>query len=191
MALRAYRDSISNSIGDSVLSTMIKEERIQLKLTNEGNNKDSLNNYDLIHNGYIGSSRAINYIEAELLNYQIARFPLLSIPTEFHGFIIKNDALGVIRIYFGASDQPWPPKPKPIISHLENALSNDWYLISHLHNHYNSPSDNYVGVMAPSLADAHYFNALKNRFDLSEALITNGFSTLVLKKNEFKKLNSH
>lgn len=188
-ALEAYKDSISQSIGSSVLQTMIKKERAQLK--DHGFPKDSLNNYDLIHNGYLGKIRNINFLEAELLNYQTSRFPMFSHPTEFHGFIVENDSLGLIRIYFGASDQPWPPKPKPIIEHLENALNNGWNLKSHLHNHYEPASENYVGVMAPSLADAHYFKVLNSRFSLSEALITNGFSTLVLEEENFDKLNSH
>ena len=188
-ALQAYRDSISEIIGDSVIQNMIKRERIQSQISNE--NVDSLNNYDLIHKGYLGEIRRINFIEAELLNYQITRYPLFSHPTEFHSFIMKNDSLGLIRIYFGANDQPWPPKPKSIIAHIEHSINNGWYLTSHLHNHYEPASNNYVGVMAPSLADVHYFKILKNRFGLSEALITNGFSTLILKEKNFDKLNSH
>lgn len=190
-ALMAYRDSVSKSIGDSVLNEMIRKERTQLEPDDTHDSKDSLNNYDLIHKGYIGAIREINFIEAELLNYQISRFPLFSQPTEFHGFIVENDSLEIVRIYFGASDQPWPPKPKPIISHLENALNNGWHLTSHLHNHYEPASKNYLGVIAPSLADAQYFKALKARFNLPTALITNGFSTVSLKSTEFGELNSH
>ena len=126
-ALEVYKDSISESISAQVLQNMIREERIQSR--SNSNHKDSLNNYELIHNGYLGKIREINFIEAEILNYQASRFPMFSHPTEFHGFLIANDSLGLIRIYFAAGDQPWPPKATPIISHLENALSDGWYLM--------------------------------------------------------------
>lgn len=187
--LQAYRDSISKSIGDSLVQKMISKERQQLKPV--GDIIDSLNNYDRIHNGYVGKIREINFLEAQILNYQASRFPMFSQPTEFHAFIMSNDSLKKLRIYFGASDQPWPPKPKPIISHVESSLNEGWYLKYHLHNHYEAESDNFIGVMAPSLADAHYFKVLKTRFNLECAMITNGFSTLVLNENDFQKLNSH
>ena len=74
---------------------------------------------------------------------------------------------------------------------MENAQEKGWNLRAHLHNHYEPAEDNYLGVMAPSLADAHYFKVLRDRFNLSEALITNGFSTVVLQRENFDKLNAH
>jgi len=67
--------------------------------------KDSLSNKELIKQGYVGHIRDINYLEAEVLNYQLNRYPLLSHPTEFHGFIAEQDSLDKVRIYLGASNQ--------------------------------------------------------------------------------------
>lgn len=190
-ALAAYKDTILITLGEAGLMAKLKKEQTQPVLSNNNTPNDSLNNAELVHQGYLGAIRPINFIEAEILNYQLSRFPLFSHPTELHGFIMHHDSLDLVRIYFGASDAPWPPKPKAIIPHLENALQNGWRLIQHLHNHYNEKEGNYIGVMAPSLADAHYYKALRDRFQLREALITNGYTTVVLKAEEFDTFNSH
>ncbi|WP_147374102.1 hypothetical protein [Flagellimonas lutimaris] len=189
--LRAYKDSIADELGPSVLKDILDNQRIQSSLGIVEGNPDGLSNFELIHKNQIGEVRDLNYLEAELLNYQASRFPLFSQPTEFHGFVLINVDRDLVRVYFGANDQPWPPKPKPIIAHVEEALEKGWKLMYHLHNHYEEPSNGYIGAMAPSLADVHYFKVLVKRFGLQKALITNGFTTLVLPAAEFDKLNSH
>lgn len=188
-ALEAYKDSLSQALGDSLLSLLIDREFHQSNPS--GKPIRSLDNYHLVHEGYIGTIQPISYLEAELLNYQLNRYPLFSHPTEFHGFILQNDSLGLVRIYFAASDQGWPPKATPLVEHMEPIIGKGWRLSHHIHNHYESSKDNYLGIMAPSLADAHYFKVLHARFDLEEARITNGFSTLLLSGEELASLNSH
>jgi hypothetical protein len=190
-AISEYKDSLAYELGDSVLEATIRQRKEKQSLPNDDEIPADLSNKELVKLGYVGEIREVNYLEAQVLNYQLDRFPLLGHPTEFHGFIAKNDSLNRIRIYFGASDQPWPPKPDVIISHLENALQNGWRLTHHLHNHYEPQSNNYLGIMAPSLADAHYYKAMKERFDLSKALITNGFTTVELDSATFSMFNSH
>ena len=116
---------------------------------------------------------------------------MLSHPTEFHGFITKNEKEGKIRVYFGSSDTEWPPKPTVIIEELEKEINKGWELIGHLHNHYCKKDKNYVGILAPSLADAQYYKMLKERFRLAEVLITNGFHTVEIENKDFAKFESH
>ncbi|MEM7372299.1 MAG: hypothetical protein AAF587_27015 [Bacteroidota bacterium] len=188
-ALEAYKDSLIMALGDSLLRQLLQRELHQA--APPSSSPDSLDNYHLIHEGHVGKIQAITYLEAEILNYQLSRFPLFSHPTEFHGFILQNDSLGRIRIYFGASDQGWPPKATPLVEHMEGIIDEGWRLSHHLHNHYESAENNYLGIMAPSLADAHYFKVLHARFEVEEARITNGFCTLLLSGEELNLLNSH
>lgn len=189
-ALQTYRDSLKLVLGEALLQETIEKESTQ-ELNPKNDTNDILNNYNLIHQGFLGKIKPISFAEAQLLNFQISRYPLLSHPTEFHGFILQNETTNKVRFYLGASDQPWPPKPAPIIEQVEKDLENGWKMKFHLHNHYEPKEDNYLGVMAPSKADAHYFKALRGRFHLPEARITNGFTTVVMDSASFDVFESH
>jgi hypothetical protein len=129
-------------------------------------------------------------LETQLLDYQINRYPLLSHPTEFHGFILLHDSLNLVRVYFAASDQPWPPKPNIILEAVKNDLKMGWTFKYHLHNHYEPKSNNYLGILAPSTTDAQYYSFLSEEYNLKKAIITNGFHTVEIQEEEFKKLKS-
>tara|TARA_B100000497_G_scaffold125312_1_gene161557 strand:+ start:222 stop:986 length:765 start_codon:yes stop_codon:yes gene_type:complete len=189
-ALNHYRDSLKLELGSKTyLSAIAKEARqnLEVSLIEKADRINAL----LVHTGSIGSLRQINNLEAHILNYQINRFPMLGHPTEFHGFILKNDVEGLIRIYFGSSDKGWPPQPTIIIKELEKLVLHDWKLIGHLHNHYCEKNENYIGILAPSLADAQYYKMLKERFNIEKALITNGFHSVEIENKDFEKFESH
>lgn len=187
--LKLYKDSLNSLFGKDTLEFYLKKLTFQDVSFNSKStqNGDSIN-AQLIHAKVIGKIRDINYLEAELLDYQIGRYPLLSHPTEFHGFILQHDSLNRVRVYFAASDQPWPPKPNIILDAIERDLKMGWNFIYHLHNHYEPKSNHYLGVLAPSTSDAQYFSFLASSFNLKNAIITNGFHTVELKKEEFRQL---
>lgn len=191
-ALNQYRDTLKLELGHQKYESAINNESIQNldKTFIEEENGDRKNAL-LIHTGSVGKIRKINYLESQILNYQLNRFPLFSHPTEFHGFIIKNEKEHKIRVYFGSSDTEWPPKPTVIIEELEKVIHGDWELIGHLHNHYSRKDNNYIGILAPSLADAQYYKFLKDRYNIKRALITNGFHTVEIKSDHFKEFESH
>jgi hypothetical protein len=191
-ALQSYKDSLENILGKNTFKLTIQQvafQDISYKLINTENG-DSIN-AQLIHSNTLGKIRPINLLEAQLLDYQLSRYPLLSHPTEFHGFILLNDSLNRVRVYFAASDQPWPPKPKVILDAVKNDLNQGWTLNYHLHNHYEPKSNHYVGILAPSLADAQYYMFLSEDYNLGHALITNGFYTVEIQRGEFQKFKSH
>ncbi len=192
-SLDQYKISLKETLGARKMRKAIQKEASQAtRLSFDADTIDGDKyNARLVHQEQIGKVRPINFIEAQLLNYQANRFPLLYHPTEFHGFIITNNSLKRVRIYFAASDQPWPPKPTIIIEALKRDLQNGWQLLGHLHNHYEPASNNYIGIMAPSLADVQYYKWLSEDFQLQKALITNGFTTLELKQEEFSRFKSH
>jgi hypothetical protein len=190
--IEAYKDSIEELMGKSKMEVAVLIEASQNKVLTDDTlsmNGDQLNSAR-VKSGAIGTIHEINFIEAQLLNYQLSRYPLLSCPTEFHGFILKDSVNKRIRLYFAASDQRWPPKAHRILDEIERDLKGSWKLKFHMHNHYRDP-DEFVGVLAPSLADAHYYKMLRNDFNVAYALISNGFHTLQASSSEFDKFESH
>jgi hypothetical protein len=188
VALDLYKDSLAIALGVEQLESVVQDQASQShprRDTSELKDGDAING-NLTHSGALGTIRPIHFLEAQILNYQLNRFPLFSHPTEFHGFILEHQELRKIRVYFGASDQPWPPKPYIIITHLKEDLKNGWTLKQHLHNHYEPAEDLYIGVMAPSIADAHYFQMLRDNYQVETALITNGFTTVELQQDELE-----
>lgn len=187
-----YQDSIKALLQSDFQSTLDKErfQNAQVAKIAKDEDRDKMN-LDLVQKSLLGTIREMSYLEAQLLNYQLSQYPLLSHPTEFHAFIAKHEGNNLIRVYFAASDQGFPPQPRIIISELEKEVKNGWILHAHLHNHYGDKKSGYFGKMAPSLADAQYYKMLRDKFDIEEALITNGFSTVVIPAANFDRFESH
>jgi len=190
-ALKSYRDSLERVLGKNGFEAAVQKEASQNDSQDipDSGNGDRIN-ARLVHSGRVGTIRSMNLLEAELLNYQLSRYPLLSHPTEFHAFILFHDSLHHVRVYFAASDQPWPPKPAVILESIKKDLKQSWKLRYHMHNHYEPKSNNYVGILAPSVADAQYFAFLSEDFNLDKALITNGFYTVEIESREFPKFRT-
>ncbi|MFZ1257636.1 MAG: hypothetical protein WAR77_14850 [Saprospiraceae bacterium] len=190
-SIKLYKDSVSEILGKDTFKLILQKlayQDVSYKSV-DTQNGDSMN-AQLIHSKTLGKIRPINYLESQLLDYQISRYPLLSHPTEFHGFILLHDSLKLVKVYFAASDQPWPPKPNIILKAVKNDLKKGWTFKYHLHNHYEPKSNHYLGILAPSMTDVQYYLFLTEEFNLEQALITNGFNTVEIQKGEFPKLKS-
>lgn len=190
--LKQFKDTLRTALGIEQFIAVVEKEATQKavlpmfdKLT--GDQKNAA----LVHTGKLGKIRRINWLESQLLNYQLCRYPLIQHPTEFHAFILTQSQNKKVRVYFGASDQPWPPNPKVLISAMEQDIANGWRLKYHLHNHYESADKGYLGILAPSLADAHYYKMLVENYQLETALITNGYHTVAIHSTFFDQLESH
>ncbi len=155
VSLKLYKDSLEIKLSRDTLKNLIQKLAFQNKTFKWVNtsNGDSIN-AQLVHANKIGKIRPTNNLESQLLDFQISRYPLLSRPTEFHGFILKHDSLNLIRVYFAGSDKPWPPKPNLILEALAADFKNGWKLTFHLHNHYEPQANGYLGILAPSTSDA-------------------------------------
>ena len=190
-ALKSYKDSLVVLLGTDTLDFIINSRSYQ----NESypsvntNNGDSIN-AQLVHSKSLGKIRPINFLEAQLLDYQLTRYPLLIQPTEFLSFILFQDSLNIVRVYFAASDQPWPPKSGVILEDIKKDLREGWSHKFNLHNHYEPKSNQYLGILAPSTSDAQIFSFFAEDFNLEQALITNGFHTVEIDSSEFKKFKS-
>lgn len=184
-SLQAYRDSVRHVVGNDWLEKTLAAQSDQFQAFDTVGLTGDQVNAQLVHSGRMGRTRPLTLLEAQLLNYQVSRYPLLSHPTEFHGFILQRDSSNQVRIYFAASDQPWPPKPTVITEAIKVDLKQGWRLAYHLHNHYEPKEHHYVGILAPSVADAQFFEFLASDFQLVRALITNGFHTVEIDHTEF------
>ncbi|MFN5308225.1 MAG: hypothetical protein ACK5C0_02070 [Candidatus Kapaibacterium sp.] len=186
--IKLYIDSLSKILGKDTVKLIIQDIAFQdtSYKSVKTENGDSIN-AQLIHSKTLGKIRPINYLESQLLDYQLSRYPLLSHPTEFHGFILSHDSLNLVKVYFAASDQPWPPKPGVILQALKTDLKQGWAFKFHLHNHYEPKTKNYLGILAPSMTDAQYYMFLSEEYNLEQSLITNGFHTVEIKRSEFQK----
>ncbi|MEM7372300.1 MAG: hypothetical protein AAF587_27020 [Bacteroidota bacterium] len=185
-ALQAFRDSLTAAIGLHRLQAIVKRDSMQLTPWPEENF-----NHEQTHNGRVGKIRDINYLEAQLLNYQLSRYPLFSHPTELSSMVLRHDSLQQLRIYFAASDTPWPPKAPEVMDHMEQALEEGWRLHAHLHNHFEPDSNLYLGIMAPSMSDVQVLRWMRDEYGLQEVWITNGFTTVEIQAPELDQLNSH
>lgn len=188
LSLKLYKDSLINILGKEKFKQVF--QKLALQDTNyiliKTKNGDSIN-AQLVNSKSLGKIRHINYLEAQLLDFQLSRYPLLSHPTEFHGFILFQDSLKLVKVYFAASDQPWPPKPGLILDKVLDDLKQGWTFKYHLHNHYEPKSNNYIGILAPSTNDAQYYLFLSEEYNLEQSLITNGFHTVEINRTEFPK----
>lgn len=192
--IRNYRDSLGMILGTRGLREQI--EQLTKSVGKDHMNPDTISDGDfknrlIVLTGEAGHIRAMNHLEAQILGYQMNRYPLLSHPTEFHAFLLRNQETGKVKVYFAAADTPWPPKPGIIIELMEKDLAMGWKLSGHLHNHYEPAEDQYLGILAPSLADAHYFKMLRDEFALEKALITNGFHTVEIHAEDLNIFESH
>ncbi len=189
----SFQDSLKHLLGDEkfrIVVEKISTQELDSNMLSNAVDGDEKNAF-LINTGQVGHVRPINALEAQVLNYQLTRYPLLSHPTEFHGFIAYHNHLKKYRVYFGASDQPWPPHPDILLNQLDKDLAVGWKLVYHLHNHYEPVTNDYLGILAPSLADAEYFRMLSEKYDLENALITNGIHTVVIDSGDFDQFDSH
>ena len=192
VALAAYKDSLHGILGNELFQRTINKEATQKSRAtlSDTANGDQINAH-LIHTGELGEIRKIHLLEAELLNYQLGRYQLLKHPTEFHAFVLFNESSDLVRVYFGASDQPWPPRLGTILEAVVKDLRNGWHIKYDLHNHYEPEANNYLGILAPSMSDAQIFKAFDGQYGMEKALITNGFYTVVIDSSEFKKFEAH
>jgi hypothetical protein len=147
---------------------------------------------DPIIHGRAGIIREMSAIEMHLFAYEAGRFDMLDHPTEFHAFILRKSspAGDSVTIYFMAGSELFPPKPRLSIAAIERDTANGWRLWGHLHDHTFdfTPNKGWLAVTAPSSSDVQYYQALKERFGLAYAFVTNGFNTIEIRADELDVL---
>ena len=137
--------------------------------------------------------RSINCLEALLLTIQLERQSMIDQPSEFGAFILKNadPAHPQIKIYYSTWDRPGGKMDKRVMSLVDADLSGGWILWRHLHNHnfFFHSTVSVMGGTCPSKADVKLYLNLREDHGLRSASITNGFDTIDLSPEDFRKLD--
>ncbi len=140
----------------------------------------------------VGTHRPMNCLESQLLAYQAARFPLYEQPSEIVALIVKRSEPSgdLVKIHIAADDDTVVPKPDDAIVAIELDVAAGWRFHAVFHNHtFNHSTDRpLLPVAAPSASDLQVSVGLNQRLGLELVLVTDGFSTLELRAEEFKQL---
>lgn len=142
-------------------------------------------NEALMYSG-VGRVRRIQCLEAALFARQHTRYSQLRQPTEFIAHILRRahgtSPFEVFKVYFGASDEMFPPKSFYGLAEVRADVAAGWTYQAVLHNHtIRSLSGNVaLGVPAPSTSDVEMFTGLVASLGLREVLVTNGLFTGVV-----------
>ena len=131
--------------------------------------------------GSVGTLRPISCLEALLVDYQARRFPMASHPTEFHAVVLERGEPSnrQVRVYFAASNAPWPPKAELLFERVAADRRAGWRAVAHLHNHpfLFSGGGDIAGANAPSLTDVQFWRHLRDSLGVESARVTNGATT--------------
>lgn len=147
--------------------------------------------YDDVLSGQVGSITAINCLQAIIFSAHNKMRPLNVKPSEFVAYIFrKHDQLKVIF----SSQTVLSPNSSIALLHAKNLHQKKWNLLAHIHNHPFIDKTSGGDVMASGeggsdrFGDIGVFLKLHNQMALQEAWVTNGFHTLILRKDDFQKI---
>jgi hypothetical protein len=159
---------------------------------------DAANNA-LIRSG-VGKIDAPSCLARALLKFQDRRFDLLTHPTEFGAFILRGQ--GRARVYLSSLDRVGVKLRPEVVARVTADRRQGYRVTAHLHNHTflvdrkvgdrmwttAETLDDIGGGIAPSTADAQFFQGMAQDVGLENAWITNGIESLQLSAGDFTKL---
>jgi len=175
--LSAFRKAINNSTSREIKTILKNQLPLEQSL-------EDRQNISLTLSGKAGTIRPINCFESLMLEQQLARKPMITEPTEFLAMVLSKGSM--LRIYFYSIDQPGIGNVDEIDKIVGQAVNDGFKVIFSLHNHnFFLKKANVQGGIAPSGNDVQVFRAQRESLGVEKALITNGFDTLVIDKDEF------
>jgi hypothetical protein len=135
--------------------------------------------------------RPINCLELLLLTAQNERIDILDDPTEFVSFILRSSDEQLLRIYFYSRNEDGIGNVAAVVARVADDRTRGWILVANLHNHnFHLHGADLNGAVAPSVPDAHLYNSLADRYQLQEAWITNGLSTVRIPAQVFGRFQT-
>lgn len=192
-ALLGFRKEIQDRVADLDPYSILRREYQDFVRSGEPSYLAETAKIQLVVAKEAGAIRPMNCLEAALLSVQLARQPMIEQPSEFGAFILRNsDAVPAkLKIYYSTRDTPGG-KIDPVMMDLIDAdLASGWILWRHLHNHnfFFQGQVSVMGGVCPSKPDVSlYLDFLKSR-ELRSASITNGFDTIDLSPDDFRRLD--
>lgn len=143
--------------------------------------------FDMILKSEIGSIRDVSVLEAFLMTEHLS---LNGRKGEFAAMILKaND--GSQKIYFTSSSEASASFSQKNYKDLAKDLSQGYTFYGHLHNHpfnFENPHGDIAGTTIPSPWDRRIYKDFKITYNLKNAFVTNGFSTIAIPNSQFEIL---
>jgi hypothetical protein len=137
--------------------------------------------------------RALSEIDKEIFSYHLKQVSNCSL-IEFEAHVLL-DSHGKLSVIYVTEGWIGVNRPASVYRLLRSAVSRGDRLVMHLHNHPFFPL--YLGygqgaMLFPSgdseSGDIGSYMRLKKEFNLEQAVITNGFDSVVINSAEFSKL---
>jgi hypothetical protein len=193
-ALSAFLDTVRSRVGTLDARALLGRQVAFYAARPDSDSQGEAANGRIVLGGSAGTLRPIGCIEALLVDFQAARFPMASHPTEFHAVLMERSEAGrrMVRVYFAGSSAPWPPKAELLFEHAAADRRDGWRAVAHLHNHpflFSSGGD-IAGANAPSLTDVQFWRHLRESIGVESARVTNGFATFEAPAAAFDRLRA-
>lgn len=193
-ALSAFLDTVRSRVGPLDARALIQRQVAYYASHSDSDSQGEAANGRTVLGGSAGTLRPISCVEALLVDYQAARFPMASHPTEFHAVVMERQDAGreTMRVYFAASSAPWPPKAGLLFERAAADRREGWQAVAHLHNHpfELSSRGDVDGANAPSMTDVQFWRYLRDSLGIESARVTNGFATFQAPAAAFARLRA-
>ena len=193
-ALGAFLDTVRARVGALDARALLRRQIAYYAARPDSASQGEAANGRLVLGGQVGTLRPIDCLEALLVEYQAARFPMASHPTEFQAVVMERSEGGRrrVRVYFAGSGAPWPPRATLLLERVAADRAQGWRAVAHLHNHpflFSSEGD-IAGANAPSLTDVQFWRHLRESVGVESARVTNGFATFEAPAAAFDRLHA-
>jgi hypothetical protein len=194
-ALAAFLDTVRARAGALDARALLERQVEYYAGRPDSDSQGEAANGRLVLGGSAGRLRPADCLEALLVDYQAARFPMASHPTEFHAVVMERSDAGRrrVRVYFAASSAPWPPKANLLFERAAADRAAGWRAVAHLHNHpflFAAGGGDIAGANAPSLTDVQFWRHLRESLGIESARVTNGFATFEAPAAAFDRLHA-
>jgi hypothetical protein len=193
-ALSAFLDTVRARVGPLDARAQLARQIAYYAARPDSDSQGEAENGRLVLAGAVGALRPASCLESLLVDYQAARFPMASHPTEFHAVVMERGEAGSreVRVYFAASGAPWPPRATLLFERVAADRREGWRAVAHLHNHpfLFAGEGDVAGANAPSLTDVQFWRHLRDEFGIERARVTNGFATFEAPAWSFDRLRA-
>lgn len=189
-ALSAFLDTVRARVGPLDARAQLSRQIAYYAARPDSDSQGEAANGRLVLSGDVGTLRPISCLEALLVDYQAARFPMASHPTEFHAVVMERGRQ--VRVYFAGSGAPWPPRANLLFERVAADRGEGWRAVAHLHNHpfLFAGEGDIAGANAPSLTDVQFWRHLRESVGVESARVTNGFATFEAPAAAFDRLRA-
>lgn len=157
----------------------------QKKLYEDYSSKGASPLFDMILDKKIGTIRDINLLESFIMTEHLK---LNGSKTEFVALFLKAPN-GDLRVYLSSGNNPdGAEMSEKALSLVGKDFKDGYTLEGHFHNHpFMLDARDISGAVIPSEIDQETYQFLLKEHKLKNAYLTNGFSTIIFEKSEFKK----